>query len=90
MPMMASTTPFNSPTRRMSYGSYDGSSDGPSLEDREAVLSLNLKGGYLLPHSLSDIYIDSQRHRKSIDITGDVREAKEERINEVIGFYKEK
>ncbi|KAF3316150.1 hypothetical protein TWF173_002479 [Orbilia oligospora] len=80
----------NSPPRRLSYGSYDGSSDGPSLEDREAVLSLNLKDDYLLPHSLDDIGIDNQRREILVRDLSNLREDDEKRINEVIGFYKEK
>ncbi|TGJ75154.1 hypothetical protein EYR41_002097 [Orbilia oligospora] len=87
---MTSPPLSNSPPRRLSYGSYDGSSDGPSLEDREAVLSLNLKNDYLLPHSLDDIGIDNQTCEILVRDSSHLRGDDEKKINEVIGFYKEK
>ncbi|KAF3220661.1 hypothetical protein TWF106_006081 [Orbilia oligospora] len=90
LPLPLPLPPPNSPPRRLSYSSYDGPSDGSLLEDREAVLSLNLKDDYLLPNSLDDIGIDNQRREMLVRDSSNPRGDDEKRINEVIGFYKEK
>ncbi|KAK6502005.1 hypothetical protein TWF481_009824 [Arthrobotrys musiformis] len=87
---MASPPLSNSSSRRNSYDSYGGSSGGPSLEDREAVLSLNLKDDYFLPHSLYDINTNPKNYQRTISDASDVQEDREKRINEAIEHYKEK
>ncbi|KAK6348652.1 hypothetical protein TWF718_006440 [Orbilia javanica] len=88
---MCSSMLSDSPSRQNSYSSYNGSSDRSSLDDRETVLSLNLKDDYLLPHSSCVLDIDDSKNQKVIERSSFFQaQENEEKINEVIGYYKEK
>ncbi|KAK6519318.1 hypothetical protein TWF281_003153 [Arthrobotrys megalospora] len=86
---MRTSTPSNSLPRHIRDDSYNEPSEFPSLEDREAILPLNLKDDYLLPHSVDDTDSMAEMFSRGA-LSPREFEDKEKRINKAIEYYKMK